>query len=415
MINKRYILFSLALIFATVFSVAWSQVDSALYVELTNTKPCVKVQESKLITFEGTDSTLSPFFKKLDDVLNNGRSEVNIWHVGGSHVQAGVFSHRVRNNIAKLINGGQASRTIMFPYKLIGTNGPADYKVSGTGTWTKSKCTERNPTYELGLSGITAVTSSPDASVTFAMSTGGDVDWSASVIKVIGKASDPDVLPYIVVGNKSLKCRRCGDNDIYEFDVPDSTIAFTVMFHGLGAGKSFELRGVVAMNNRPGVNYWASGVNGAATSSWLKCSLLEQDLKLIAPDMVVFGIGINDAHTPNFKPEKFKANYQQIIDKIKRTNPLCHFMFVTNNDNLMKSGVNPNTERVEKVFMELAQENNGSVWNLYRVMGGFGGSKKWVGNSLMQKDHIHFTRAGYQLIGDMFYNALVQEYLNWKY
>ena len=81
----------------------------------------------------------------------------------------------------------------------------------------------------------------------------------------------------------------------------------------------------------------------------------------------------------------------------------------------MKSGVNPNTERVEKVFMELAQENNGSVWNLYRLMGGFGGSKKWVGNSLMQKDHIHFTRAGYQLIGDMFYNALVQEYLNWKY
>ena len=80
---------------------------------------------------------------------------------------------------------------------------------------------------------------------------------------------------------------------------------------------------------------------------------------------------------------------------------------------MRKKAVNPNTAKVEEVFMELAKENNGSVWNLYRVMGGFGGSKKWVANSLMQKDHIHFKREGYQLIGNLLYNAIIEQYLLW--
>ena len=411
---RRFTILAITIIAAATCSLAWSQVDSSLFVNLATTKACVKVKESKLITFDGSEATLFPFFRKLNGVLSNERGEVNIWHVGGSHVQAGVFSHQVRRNFARLVNGGKASRTIMFPYKLIGTNGPDGYRVSGTGTWTKAKCTDLDPKYDLGLSGITAVTTSPQASVTFTLSNDSTVDWSVRNIKVLGNGSE-GVLPYIVAENSSVKCNRQSIDGVFEFDLPVECTSFTVMFHGLGAGKSFELRGVIASNELPGVNYWASGVNGAATSSWLKCSLLEQELKQVAPDMVIFGIGINDAHTTKFKPEKFKVNYQLIIDKIKRVNPNCHFLFVTNNDNKLKKGVNPNTQLVEQAFMELARENKGSVWNLYRVMGGYGSSRKWVASSLMKKDHIHFTREGYKVIGDLLYNAIIQEYFYWKH
>jgi lysophospholipase L1-like esterase len=37
--------------------------------------------------------------------------------------------------------------------------------------------------------------------------------------------------------------------------------------------------------------------------------------------------------------------------------------------------------------------------------------RKWEQNGLAQKDKIHFTKKGYQLIGDVFYNALVSSYL----
>ncbi len=410
MINKIKILYFIVLMLGGFIASSASAQNNKLFVSADTTKSCVKASESHLITFEGTNNTLEPFFQKLEAINKKGQGVVNIWHVGGSHVQAGAFSGRVRGHFANKFNGGAASRTIMFPYKLIGTNGPVDYKVSGTGTWTKSKCTERSPKYEMGLSGITAVTSSPTASVTFTMTTSSGIDWTAREIIVLGNATG-DVKPYIVAGGETIKYTQASDETGYVFDVPNGCTSFTLHFHGLGTGNKFELRGVIALNDEPGVAYWASGVNGASTSSWLHCSLLEEELKHVVPDMVIFGIGINDAHTPSFKAEKFKANYQKIIDMIKAVNPDCHFLFVTNNDNLMKNVPNPNTAKVEKAFLELAEENDGSVWDLYKVMGGLGGSKKWVSNSLMQKDHIHFTRTGYYLIGDLLYNAIIEKYL----
>lgn len=390
-----------------------AQNTGKLYAPVDSFYSCVNMKEAGLRTFRGSRQALIPFFRRLDNIINRNRGTLNIWHVGGSHVQAGTFSHRVRRNFAKYVNADEASRTILFPYKLIGTNGPTDYSVSGTGSWSKSKCTDRNPSYEMGLSGITAVTSSPGASVTFTLSSG-DVDWTTRFIRVLGKGSSSDVRPYVVVDSVAIEDYE-GDNVRgYCFDIPGGCKTFTVKFHGLGSGGRFELRGVVALNDEPGVAYWASGVNGAATASWLRCNLLEQDLRVMKPDMVIFGIGINDAHTSSFNRDSFKSRYQQLIDRIKRVNPDCQFVFITNNDNLLNKSVNPNTRGVEKVFIELALDNNGTVWDLYKVMGGHGGSKKWVRSSLMQSDHVHFTKTGYKLIGDLLYNAIIEEYLKWR-
>lgn len=130
--------------------------------------------------------------------------------------------------------------------------------------------------------------------------------------------------------------------------------------------------------------------------------------------MVIFGIGINDAHTKNFNRDRFKSNYQQLIDRIKRVNPNCQFIFITNNDNHLNRSANPNSRSAEKVFIELALDNNGSVWDLYKVMGGLGSSTRWVRSGLMQSDHVHFTSSGYKLIGDLLYNAIIGEYLKWR-
>ena len=73
---------------------------------------------------------------------------------------------------------------------------------------------------------------------------------------------------------------------------------------------------------------------------------------------------------------------------------------------------NPNTLKVEQAFIELAEEYGGVVWNLFRVMGGPGSSKEWVAQGLMQTDRIHFKREGYEILGDLLYNAFVLDYRN---
>ena len=205
-------------------------------------------------------------------------------------------------------------------------------------------------------------------------------------------SSNGSAVPYIVIGQRGadgeegteriIEASQGDDSNGFYFEMPYPVTEFTVKFHGLGGGNRFEFRGAIAMNGLAGVSYFASGVNGAATSSWLRCSLLEQDLKAARPDVVIFGIGINDAHTPNFNRSHFKNHYQELVDRIKSVNPNCFFIFVTNNDCFLRGNVNPNTRNVEKVFIELALDNNGAVWDQYRVMGGYGGSKKWVSAGL---------------------------------
>ena len=44
-------------------------------------------------------------------------------------------------------------------------------------------------------------------------------------------------------------------------------------------------------------------------------------------------------------------------------------------------------------------------------MGGLGSMQQWQGKGLAQTDKVHFTNAGYQLVGDLLYNALITEYI----
>ncbi|MBQ8020200.1 MAG: hypothetical protein IJ263_07355, partial [Paludibacteraceae bacterium] len=76
--------------------------------------------------------------------------------------------------------------------------------------------------------------------------------------------------------------------------------------------------------------------------------------------------------------------------------------------------VNTNGQIVEEVFFELAKKYNGAVWDQFAIMGGLKSMKQWENAGLARKDKIHFTPNGYILLGDLFYNALIQSYLNYK-
>jgi hypothetical protein len=43
---------------------------------------------------------------------------------------------------------------------------------------------------------------------------------------------------------------------------------------------------------------------------------------------------------------------------------------------------------------------------MYEIMGGFKSIETWEQVDYAKKDHVHFTNAGYELLGDLFYDAL---------
>ncbi|MBR3551607.1 MAG: hypothetical protein IKO09_06420, partial [Bacteroidales bacterium] len=64
----------------------------------------------------GRDSMpLVRFYEKLDRVIRTRMGTVHIMHIGGSHVQAGTMSNRIRRHVLAEYGGEPADRGLIFP------------------------------------------------------------------------------------------------------------------------------------------------------------------------------------------------------------------------------------------------------------------------------------------------------------
>ena len=152
------------------------------------------------------------------------------------------------------------------------------------------------------------------------------------------------------------------------------------------------------------------GVNGAATSSFLKCEDFTRDLQLVKPDLVIFSIGINDLQGSDFDARRFIANYGKLVQLVRHANPHCAFLFTSCNDSWKNGRSNPFGAKAEKAFEEIAAGCDGAFWDLYDIMGGSGSMDAWVNAGLARTDRIHFTPEGYTLLGNLLFNALMDAY-----
>ena len=344
-------------------------------------------------------------FDSLMNRLQDSDEHLNILHIGGSHVQAGIFSHRLREHF-------NAARGLLFPWKAIRTNAPADYSITPSGIWDRSRCTESAPTERLGMSGAAAITSDSLASLRLELPS----KYAFSRLHIIGEA-EGTAEPYLICDNgDTITAERRENSFLFLLTKPDSLC--TIALKGVGDSARFILRGIWPECEQR-IVYTESGVNGASVPSWLRCELLAEELsRLCPPDLVIMGIGINDANVPpsRFDAEAFKASYRRLMDELRKANPNVCFLFITNNDCWLRVGrqrrtYNRNTQKVEQAMMELARECDGAVWNQFRIMGGFSSSGRWVNTHLMSRDHIHFLRPGYELLADLLYNAIVNSEL----
>lgn len=371
----------------------------------------VSLEHNRLV-FPAERSQFDSLFCKMRFLREDVHQSLRILHIGGSHVQADVFSGRMRSNLRTFSTLKPLNRGMIFPFAVLGTNGPKDYSCSFTGRWGKSRNIESSPSVPLGLSGGAVTTSDLSSNITFR----GLFPFESILLYGKSLVDTACVIPVLVIEGDTIYPPRSSEMSVYEFLLPSPANAFTLAFVGDSCG-SFSVRGMIADPYEPGLMYTASGINGAAVPSWLRCLEFEQELSFVAPNLVLFAVGINDANVQNFSPEKFKSNYRELISRIQRCNPQCAFLFITNNDCYLRVGrkrvFNPNTAMVEQAFMELAEEYDGAVWNLYQIMGGYKSSARWVKAGLMKSDHVHFTPRGYELIGDLLYNALLESYLSY--
>ncbi|MDR1793257.1 MAG: GDSL-type esterase/lipase family protein [Bacteroidales bacterium] len=373
-----------------------------------------------LIYYPSSDSTTyDAFFSKLDRLLFQGKGKVTILHLGGSHIQAGVWSGQVRKNLLSLCPGIVGSRGLIFPFSAAKTNNPSNYITTSSGNWDMCKNTQHDAKYPMGLSGISLATTDPNAKIAIKMRNKDGILYNFTTVWLLATCESDAIIPVLSSGEDEIEGDYYPEKMAYLFEFKEPIDSFSLSFHLRdNFSKPFILRGFWLDNHLNGLTYVDIGVNGAKLPSYLRCQYLENDLKFVKPDLVILSIGVNDAHTDKFDTLAFQTNYKSLISRIRSVSPNCAILFTTNNDTYRKASRrsyvnNVNGYWAQQSFYSLARYYHTGVWDLFDFMGGLTSIKNWQSDGLARPDRVHFTASGYLLLGDALYNAIVNEYVNY--
>ena len=355
------------------------------------------------------------FYEKMDRLIHDKEGTVNMYHIGGSHLQADIYTNDVRENLQNRWDDTPGERGWVFPFDLAGTNNPWNYEFSSPNNWHAYRCIPHRPDkydFDYGLLG--AGVTCPDSVITvrfeYDHTTNRPPFNHVRIFHNIGEFpywmhfGDEEILRLKTEHNPEL-----GYTDIWFTDPIDS-----IDLQFLRTGKyapELELYGFLLMNDFPGISYTAIGINGAGLYTYLDNVRFEEQLKTYPPDFFAFSVGTNDGNVPydKFNPQVYKRNLEKLMEIVLRANPDCALLLTVPNDSYYRRRYyNRNIARERDVIIELAKEYEMAVWDLYGIMGELGSSNTWKYNHLMKSDLIHFTADGYHFKGALYMDAFMK-------
>ena len=354
------------------------------------------------------------FFKKLDNQYSNGKDKINILHFGGSHIQADIWSNRMRTNFQHSSPYCNSGRGFIFPFRLIKSNGSPVIMSNHTGKWKGYRNSVNHHHGPFGLMGARAELIDTLSNINiWHKNPLSNYDYFNSIDVFFTDSSNNFEIKIIVDSNIKIDYKR--DKGHIKFKLSRLVDSLTIqIYRKKDIPSNFSFFGLLLDNENNGISYHSIGVNGASVKSYLRCIDFEQQLSLIQPDLVIFSIGINDAYEEDFSKESFYNNYDTLIQKIKSINPNTAILLTTNNDSYyMRKYPNKRALEVREKMLQLAQNKDLALWDMFQVMGGLNSIKDWQKNKLAKNDLIHLTYDGYNLIGDLLFEAFMRSYINY--
>jgi LysM repeat protein len=176
--------------------------------------------------------------------------------------------------------------------------------------------------------------------------------------------------------------------------------------------KHARIYGLMLENSRqPGVCYNAIGVNGAQARHYNRSKYFIEQLKSLKPDLVIISLGTNESISKKFEADVFYRELHDLVSAIRMGPEYIPILLTTPPDNL-KSGerLNPFADLAARVVSQYAYQHQLGLWDLEKIMGGYGSMRRWTKAGLAKADKVHFTQTGYRLQAHLFFTAFMEAY-----
>ena len=347
-----------------------------------------------------------------------GDTLINILHIGDSHIQAEGSTSRTRALLQSRY--GSAGRGLITPFRMAGTNQPADYSITSTSPFATAKLLRQPWEIDMGFSGIAISPQDRAYTITLAAKPTAGIDPSFDRVRIFCSGALPTVT--LAKGpSGSIPFDQKDEPGIVDLLLEEPTAEVTLHFTSRG---SCSIHAFDLDNSMTGVKYSAIGNNGATYSSYNAIGALGRNVKSFSPDLVIISLGTNEAFGTT-STAAMMANIDLLVSNIRRANPEAAILLVTPADcqRKVKKRVrvrrrryrttvsyrhNENIERMRQAILDYGKSHHIATYDFYAVAGGPLSSDQWIRHKIMSNDRIHLTRDGYTLVGDLLYDALVK-------
>jgi lysophospholipase L1-like esterase len=208
------------------------------------------------------------------------------------------------------------------------------------------------------------------------------------------------------------------EDRFYAVNVPDGPHEISVRAVGEG---QVRLYGVTMERPGPGIVWDSAALVGAFTTRMMEFDAehLASQLTHRGTDLVVFTFGGNDM-IRNVKMSTIADEYRAVVEHVKAAKPDAACLVMAPLDHGERQGAQivsrPVVARMVKAQREVAEEAGCAFFDTYAAMGGKGSAGRWYKRSprLMSGDLGHATAKGHQVIGELFYRALLGAYVDYR-
>lgn len=381
--------------------------------------PFLNLTANKL--YMPSDSTMFTklFLRMLTLSSTPSANNITVVHIGGSHVQAGIWTNTFENDLRNKFTSGGGGYFV-FPYKIAKTNGQPYASAFTNGNWKRCRAISQDTCSPLGMNGIRVSTNDTNCVFGLALKPKAGIqkanlvhvyhNFNASFSFKINNAAIQSRTDFLEAGYTAFELTEANDSISFTLTRLDTL------------QRDFHLYGFSLLNtSAPGFFVAGLGANGASSTSFLKCNLFVPQLKTIQPDLVILSLGVNDTQSKGFEKEDYIEHYDTLINRIKEANPNVCIVLTTTTDNYVRHKVsskrsvktsNKSTIQAQEAMFDLMKKHNVAVWDLFEVMGGYKSMAKWQKAGMAARDKVHFTAGGYVAVGHLMYEAFLKSILS---
>jgi GDSL-like lipase/acylhydrolase family protein len=372
---------------------------------------------------ENDSSSLAFFYEKIYQLEQKKITRINIAHIGDSHIQADLLSGSVRQKMQ--LKFGNAGRGFIFPYRVAKSNEPQSYKSITNVTWEAKRNVFYDKPLPVGVGGFTIETSDSLAEINLLVKDQPKLDYAFTKFTLF---HDKGLGNFDITVCDDLNCEVGKISSLskstnpfvseLKFNKPIRQIYLRNKISDTTNQRSTRIYGMLVENDSAGVLYNMIGVNGAEYRHYVMSKYFIQQLSYLSSDLIILSLGTNEAFSAGFDKDVFARSVDSLIVSIRASNPNASVLISTPADSYRKSRKgrvkNPDMKLAKETLITYCLQHNIAYWDLYEIMGGYGSMGKWYAMKLSAKDRVHFSGKGYQIQGDLLYNALIQGYEKYK-